>query len=74
MKATHKIEVELTPDEIGIAISKCTPLEFATIWSAWGNNASTNDIKAIAKSWKGFNRGKQSLKKLMTATNYEDME
>jgi len=74
MKAIHKMEVELTPGEIGIAISKCNPSEFATIWSAWGNNASVNDIKEIAKSWKGFNRGKESLKKLMTATDYEDMK
>jgi len=75
MKAEHKIQVELTPEELAEALANCSPSDFGAFWARFGEVADMNKLDTIAKDWwKGFHRGKEAFKKFNTMIEYHEMK
>lgn len=73
MKAIHKLQIDIKPDELADMLAGCSPSEFSAFWMRWGKVTSNEKKDEIAKHWGKYNNGKNAFNDFIKMIEYHEL-
>lgn len=74
MKATHKLQLDLTVEELAEMLSNASANDFTAFWMEWERHMTNGKLDDIAKVWGGYSNGKRVFKKFLTMIDYHELK
>lgn len=74
MKATHKLQLDLTVEELAEMLANASARDFTKFWMVWEIHMANDKLDDIAKGWGDYNNGKRVFKKFLTMIDYHELK